>query len=302
MLPSSFKPVKKAIFPVGGLGTRFLPATKALPKEMLPIHSKPLIQYAYEEARAAGIEQCIFVTGRNKNAISNHFDHSYELQSVLTDHQKENELHLTKGWMPHPGQIAFVRQQYPLGLGHAIWCARHFIQDEPVAIILADELFLSKQPGLTQMMQCYNETGANIVGISEVEPEFTHRYGIVDTKGNKEKIAPIYNMVEKPKKGESPSNSSIVGRYILLPSIFQHLEKNYQNHDMNDKKEMQLTDAMVAQLQDSPYYGVKLEGKRFDCGNPMGFLEANIAFSLEDPSSSAFTKDLIQQYYNAINN
>ena len=214
-----FKKVRKAIFPVGGLGTRFLPATKSIPKEMLPVASKPLIQYAFEEAIDAGIEQFIFVTGRNKSAINNHFDYSYELQQELSNKEKNLELELTKGWLPEPGKIVFVRQQKPLGLGHAIMCAKDLVGDEPCAVILADEML--KCPGgfLKQMIEYYNNHGGNIVGVAPVNREETKNYGIIVPEKCGDQIH-VKGMVEKPAPQEAPSNLSIIGRYILQPGIF----------------------------------------------------------------------------------
>ncbi len=271
-------PVKKAIFPVGGLGTRFLPATKAMPKEMLPVVDKPLIQYAFEEAQAAGIEQFIFITGRNKNIISNHFDHAYELQTTLDTKRKEELLSLTKDWLPDAGQVAFIRQQQPLGLGHAIWCARHFIGDEPFAILLADELTLAPTPLLKQMVDLHQKEGGNILGLAEVTHEETSRYGIVAPKEDYDTHVSISDMVEKPAPEDAPSNLSITGRYILNPEIFMHLE----NGAAGAGGEIQLTDAMVQLLkqENQPFHGVRFTGQRFDCGNRRGFVEANIAFAL----------------------
>jgi UTP--glucose-1-phosphate uridylyltransferase len=277
-MSKEFKKVRKAVFPVGGLGTRFLPATKSLPKEMLPVASKPLIQYVFEEAQKAGIEQFIFITGRNKNAINNHFDHSYELQSVLNDKDKKTELSLTKDWLPSAGQVAFIRQQQPLGLGHAVWCARNFIQDEPFAVLLADEMLQSKDGFLKEMVECYNDTGGSIIALTEVEPYQTVNYGIIEVKERKGEIVRINNMVEKPDPKDAPSNLAITGRYILHSNIFKYLEKTTPGRN----GEIQLTDAMNNMAKDTEFYGVKFTGPRFDCGNPLGFLEANIAYAFEE--------------------
>ena len=271
------KKLKKAVFPVGGLGTRFLPATKSLPKEMLPVNSKPLIQYIFEEAIASGIEEFIFITGRNKNAINNHFDHSYELQNILQSHNKQLELDLTTGWLPPPGNIAFVRQHEPLGLGHAIWCARNFIGNEPFAVLLADELLLSPKPMLKTMKEIYEEKGGNFVAITEIDPSQTSSYGIIDPENSSGDIIKIKNMVEKPAIGQAPSNLAIIGRYILQPEIFDLLG----NAKPSVGGEIQLTDSMTKLLDHNNFYGIKFQGQRFDCGKPMGFLEANIAYALE---------------------
>lgn len=273
----SFKKVKKVVFPVGGLGTRFLPATKSLPKEMLPVYNKPIIQYAFEEAVDAGIEEFIFITGRNKNAINNHFDHAYELQHVLDNKNKQTELELTKGWIPKAGQIAFVRQQQPLGLGHAVWCARNFIGNEPFAVILADELLKKQQKGfLAEMIDSYNKLAenANILGLYEVDKKDTDKYGIVDMQEQGEYLS-INSMVEKPKIADAPSNAAIIGRYILQPEIFDILS----NQAAGAGNEIQLTDAMQNLLNKQKFYGKKFTGQRFDCGNPLGLLEANIAYA-----------------------
>ena len=273
----ALKKIRKVIFPVGGLGTRFLPATKSLPKEMLPVYNKPIIQYAFEEAVNAGIEQFIFVTGRNKNAINNHFDHVYELQHVLDSKDKKTELELTKGWIPSAGQIAFVRQQKPLGLGHAVWCARNFIGNEPFAVILADELLKDQEKGfLAKMIKNYNELADNInmLGLAEVARQDTSKYGIVDMRKQEQQIL-IKNMVEKPDPKDAPSNFAIIGRYILQPEIFNILS----DQEAGAGGEIQLTDAMAKLLEKQDFYGQKFIGKRFDCGNPLGFLEANISYA-----------------------
>lgn len=289
------KPLKKAIFPVGGLGTRFLPATKAMPKEMLPVATKPLIQHAFEEAVEAGIEQFIFITGRNKNAISNHFDHSYELQSVLTEQEKQDALAQTKDWMPSAGQIAFVRQQEPLGLGHAVWCARHFIADEPFAVLLADEMFLPQEgkPGLLkQMVECYNEVGNNVIAVADVPLEQTNRYGIVDPESDDGRVVKVKAMVEKPAPENAPSRISITGRYILQPQIFDYLS----NQKRGSGGEVQLTDAMESMLSKHPFYGLRFDGQRFDCGSKLGFLEANIAFSLSHPDMRKGVQEILKKF------
>ncbi|MCD6036006.1 MAG: gtaB [Rickettsiales bacterium] len=290
------KPIKTAVFPVGGLGTRFLPATKSMPKEMLPVASKPLIQYAFEEAVEAGIEQFIFITGRNKNAISNHFDHSYELESILLDKGKGDLLAMSRDWMPAAGQTAFVRQQKPLGLGHAVWCARHLISNEPFAVLLADDMFLSPGGSLTkQMVDAYAKAGGgNIIAISDVPREHTERYGIIEGKTLENGLINISSMVEKPKPSAAPSTLAISGRYILQPEIFDYLEE----HKTGSGGEIQLTDAMAAMLKSSPFYGYVFEGKRFDCGNQLGFLDANIAFALKEASDRESVLDILRHYTN----
>lgn len=286
------KKIRKAVFPVGGLGTRFLPATKSIPKEMLPVVSKPLIQYAFEEAKEAGIEQFIFVMGRNKNAISNHFDNSYELQNVLSSKEKALELELTKGWMPPAGSIVFLRQQEPKGLGHAIHCARNVVGEEPFAVVLADELLKSKTNFLTEMINLYNKTHGNIIALGEVKKEMVSNYGIVkaEVQGSECKIS---DMVEKPALKDAPSNLSIAGRYILSPEIFSYIEKSKPGSG----GEIQLTDAMEAMLASgSEFYGKIFNGERFDCGNPVGFLEANIAYSMENKDMQEAVKNILKKY------
>jgi UTP--glucose-1-phosphate uridylyltransferase len=287
--------VKTAIFPVGGLGTRFLPATKSMPKEMLPIANKPIIQYAFEEARAAGIEKFIFVTGRNKNAINNHFDHAYELESKLDEKNKSHELKEVIGWMPEAGQLAFVRQQKPLGLGHAIWCARNFIaSNEPFVVILADEMMMQtpnrKRNFLGEMIDLYEkkEELSSIVAVDEIDAKDTNKYGIIKNEGAQK----ITDMVEKPKTEDAPSNLAITGRYILQPEIFEYLSKM----EIGSGGEIQLTDAMKAMCKKYPFYYKKLDEQRFDCGNVLGYLEANIAFALKDERIAADFKKIIKKY------
>ncbi len=287
------KSVKKAVFPVGGLGTRFLPATKVVPKEMLPVVDKPLIQYAFEEARSAGIEQFIFVTGRNKAAINNHFDHAYELQAVLSEDEKHDFLERTRDWVPEPGSIAFTRQQYPLGLGHAVYCARHFIGDEPFAVLLADEMFIDKRSPTQEMVDVYNNLGGNVLSVAEVSPENTHKYGIVDPDGVSDgDVVKVKGMVEKPAPEDAPSNLSITGRYILQPEVFAHLEKGKKGAS----DEIQLTDAIAAMAVDVDTYGVKFNGRRYDCGNRVGFLEANIAFALEHDDMRSGVQEMLKGF------
>jgi len=288
------KKIRKAIFPVGGLGTRFLPATKSIPKEMLPVASKPLVQYAFEEARNAGIEQFIFVMGRNKNAISNHFDHSYELQNVLTNNDKNKELSLTKNWLPEAGSIVFLRQQEPKGLGHAIYCARNVIGDEPFAVLLADEMLKSEDGFLNEMVKSYNKVGGNIVALAEVDKSRVSSYGIVDAH-IKEKFGKITNMIEKPSLEEAPSNLSITGRYILQPEIFDYIAKAKPGKG----GEIQLTDSMKGMIDDGiSYYGQVFDGLRYDCGSLVGFLDANISYSLDKEDIHGAVKLMLKKYAN----
>ncbi len=284
--------IKTIVFPVGGLGTRFLPATKAMPKEMLPVVDKPLIQYAYEEAVEAGIERFVFITGRNKNVINNHFDHSYELQKVLDDKEKRQELALTRDWVPPPGQVAFIRQQEPLGLGHAIWCARHFIHDEPFAVILADELLLARPGGLAQMVAAHARTGGSLVGVREIPREQTGSYGIVSVADDDGATARITAMIEKPKPAEAPSTLAITGPYILSPAILPLLGEGQKGAS----GEIQLTDAMNRLLANESFHAVRLQGERFDCGSKLGFLEANIAFALARADMRDGVRALLAKY------
>ena len=265
--------IKKAIFPVGGLGTRFLPATKAMPKEMLPVVDKPLIQYAVEEASAAGVEQFIFVTGRNKTAIEDHFDHSTELESVLIEKNKIQALEVISQMLQEPGAVSYVRQQEPAGLGHAVWCARNLIGNEPVAVLLADDLILGA-PALAEMTARY--TSGNMVALMEVPASDTGAYGII-TPGKKEgQVTEINAIVEKPSPETAPSTKAVVGRYILEPGVFDVLAKGQRGAG----GEIQLTDALAARIGHVPFHGFDFSGERFDCGSKIGFLKANIAFGM----------------------
>jgi len=284
--------VRKAVFPVGGLGTRFLPATKAMPKEMLPIVDRPLIQYAVDEARQAGIDQFIFVTGRGKSAIEDHFDHSFELEHTLEIRQKSDELAALRESMPKPGQISYVRQQEPLGLGHAVWCARHLIGDEPFAVLLADDLILSETPCLRQMLTVYDEQGGNVVAAMEVPDEHTSRYGIIDSGGVTGSVHPVVGLVEKPAPKDAPSNLAVVGRYILMPEVLGELDRQ----DVGAGGEIQLTDAMARLIGRQPFHAQVFEGRRFDCGDKLGFLEANLAFALERDDLGPALRGLLSAY------
>ncbi len=268
--------VRKAVFPVGGMGTRFLPATKAMPKEMLPVVDKPLIQYAVEEAQAAGIEEFIFVTGRGKTAIEDHFDHSVELINTLSAHGDHDKAEAFGRSMFEPGQVAYTRQQEPLGLGHAVWCARDLVGDEPFAVLLADDLVMADTPCLKQMIDVYDRTRGNVVAVMEVPPEHTNRYGILDIGADDGTIAEVRGLVEKPDPAEAPSTLSVIGRYILLPEVFGHLSLK----ETGAGGEIQLTDAMAKMIGDVPFDGLRFEGRRFDCGDKAGFFEANVAFAL----------------------
>ena len=267
--------IKKAIFPVGGLGTRFLPATKSMPKEMLPIVDKPLIQYAVEEAAEAGIEQFIFVTSRGKSAIENHFDHSFELENNLLSKGKRDTLKTAQEMLKIPGSFAYVRQQEPAGLGHAVWCARHLIANEPVAVILADDLIYG-QSTIKEMINNY--TAGNMLAVMEVDKYEVSSYGII-TPGNvlADNVTEIIGLVEKPSIEKAPSNEAVVGRYIIEPAVFDVLEK--QNRGASN--EIQLTDAIASRIGKSLCSGYKFSGERFDCGSKLGFIQANIKLSLQ---------------------
>ena len=286
------KRVKKAIFPVAGLGTRFLPATKALSKEMFPVVDKPLIQYALEEAREAGIEEYIFVTGRSKSTIRDHFGRSYELEKILIDNNKSELVEEIKSWVPDPSQISYVRQQKALGLGHAVWCARNNIGDEPFAVLLADDLVLSNPGCLAQMMEVYAEVKGNVVAIEEVPMEKVNRYGVLDIESEDGVVVKAKGLVEKPNPEVAPSNLSIIGRYILQPDVFRKLD----NQEKGAGNEVQLTDAIAETLNEIAFHGFKFAGKRFDCGSRLGYLEANLAYALERPSMKDDILSIINKY------
>lgn len=286
---------------MGGLGTRFLPATKATPKEMLPVAEKPLIQYAFEEAMNAGIERFIFVTGRNKNSIEDHFDNNYELQSKLSNAKKEAMLEKTIGWLPPAGQIVFLRQQDTLGLGHAILCAEKFVGDEPFAVTLADELFYKKDSNiLKEMINLYQniEEKSNIVAIQKVENKNdVSKYGIVSEEKNFGNYIKIDGMVEKPKVEDAPSELSLTGKYIFEPEIFEYIKKTKEGAG----GEIQITDAIKATLSQYSTYGYKIDGERFDCGSVIGYLKANIAFALANELTKENAEKLIKEFYSKIN-
>jgi UTP--glucose-1-phosphate uridylyltransferase len=283
------KPVRKAIFPVGGLGTRFLPATKALPKEMLPVVDKPLIQYAVEEARAAGIEELIFVTGRGKSAIEDHFDYSYELHDTLKGRGKKADLKVIETLLPTPGNISYTRQQEPRGLGHAVWCARNLIGDEPFAVLLADDLVKAEVPCLKQMVDVYNKLGGNLVAVMDVPREHTDRYGILKVGGESRGVVEALGLVEKPKPENAPSTLSIIGRYILQPEVMKHLGAQ----EPGAGGEIQLTDAMAKMTGKGRFHGLRFKGKRFDCGDKAGFIEANIAYALDHPQIAKAVRESV---------
>ena len=285
--------VRKAVFPVGGLGTRFLPATKAMPKEMLPVVDKPLIQYAVEEAQAAGLEEFIFVTGRSTTAIEDHFDHSYELEETLKERCKEAEIRAIQSWLPPPGQVAYTRQQTPLGLGHAVLCARNLVGNEPFAVLLADDLVLAEKPCLKQMIEAYEAQPANFVAVEEVPREHTNRYGVLDIEREDGRLVKVKGVVEKPAPKDAPSTLSIIGRYILEPEVFDRLA----GIGRGAGGEIQLTDALAQLIAAKrPFFGLRFEGKRFDCGDKAGFFEANLAFALARPDMREAVQRILAQY------
>jgi UTP--glucose-1-phosphate uridylyltransferase len=271
------KPVRKAVFPVAGMGTRFLPATKAVPKEMLPVVDKPVVQYAVEEAKEAGIEQFIFVTGRGKHIIEDHFDHAYELESLLTAREKTTELDSLLEGLPVSGSVSFTRQQKPLGLGHAVWCARHLVGDEPFAVLLPDDLLVGQPGALSQMIEAYNKVGGGVViAAEEKRPEELQRYGVFETGATRGNITEVKGVVEKPKPKDAPSRLCVIGRYILQPDIFAELERREKGRG----GEIQLTDSMAKLIGRMPFHAVKTNCERYDCGDKFGFLQANIALGL----------------------
>ena len=278
------RPIKTAVFPVAGLGTRFLPATKAMPKEMLTVVDKPLIQMVVEEAKAAGVEHFVFITGRNKSVIEDHFDKQYELESTLRKRGKSAQLSTLEEDLPGAGQTSFTRQQEPLGLGHAIWCARHLVGNEPFAVLLPD-MIIKAEPGcLKQMVEVYEKRGGgNVIAVEEVPMERVDRYGVVGAKDWQGNHFSINAMVEKPKREDAPSNLIISGRYILQPEIFHEIE----NLEPGSGGEIQITDAMISLSATQNFHGLRFTGKTYDCGDKIGFLSANVAYALEREDLSA---------------
>jgi UTP--glucose-1-phosphate uridylyltransferase len=289
------KPLRKAVLPVAGLGTRFLPATKAMAKEMLPVVDKPLIQYAIEEARAAGIEQFCMVTGRGKTVLVEHFDIAYELESILRQRGKTAELKALHDQQMSPGSLVTVRQQVPLGLGHAIWCARAFISDDPFAILLPDDLVLSETPCMRQLADAYAQTGGCVVAVTEVPHDQTSRYGILDIESDDGRLVAVRGLVEKPKPKDAPSDLSIIGRYVMLPQVIEHLSRM----ERGAGNEVQLTDAMARLIGQVPFHGLRYEGHRFDCGDKIGFLEAQVAFALKRPDLAPAVRAFLKHYIDA---
>lgn len=273
------KKVTKAVFPVAGLGTRFLPATKSIPKEIMTLVDRPLIQYAIDEARAAGIKEFIFVTSKGKSALEDYFDHSPELESTLRKAGKDELLEILKETNMDSGAIAYLRQNRPLGLGHAVWCARRLIGDEPFAVLLPDDVIAAEKPCLQQMMEAYEQTGGNIVAAMEVAPAKTSSYGVLDIAEDMGAIVQAKGMVEKPKVEDAPSNLAVIGRYILQPKVLNNLNKLKQGAG----GEIQLTDAIAEETKAGKVYGYRFRGQRYDCGSKAGFLQATVAFGLARP-------------------
>ncbi|MEM9628544.1 MAG: UTP--glucose-1-phosphate uridylyltransferase GalU [Pseudomonadota bacterium] len=284
--------MRKAVFPVAGLGTRMLPATKAMPKEMLPVVDKPIIQYAFEEARAAGIEHFIFVTGRGKSSIEDHFDHSYELDDTLEIKGKTAELQSITQWLPKPGELSYTRQQKPLGLGHAVWCARELVGNEPFAVLLVDELLQSDPPCLKEMVDLHRETKGNVVSVMEVPEDHTNRYGILDVGADDGRMVEARGMIEKPAPEHAPSRLAMIGRYVLLPEVFEHLGRQ----ETGAGGEIQLTDAMEKMLGGTPFHGLRFEGDRYDCGSRLGYLEAIVANAMARPELQAGMTSILKRY------
>ncbi len=281
--------VRKAVLPVAGLGTRFLPATKAMPKEMLTIVDRPLIQYAVEECLAAGIEEFIFVPGRNKSALEDHFDAAYELEATLEQRRKGPELKQTQDATIKAGNAIFTRQQKPLGLGHAVWCARAWIGREPFAVLLPDELTIGSPTCTAQLVAAHDKTGGSVIAVMDVPREQTKNYGIAAIKAEKDGLAEITGLVEKPKPEEAPSTLALIGRYVLLPEVFDQLDR----HETGTGGEIQLTDAMAKMIGSKPFHALTYRGQRYDCGNRLGFLEANVAVALHRADIAAETRALL---------
>jgi len=286
------KRIRKAVIPVAGLGTRFLPATKAIPKEMLTVVDRPVVQHVVDEAREAGIEHFVFVTGRNKGAIEDHFDMAFELEATLRERGKTKEYETLAAALPSAGATSFTRQQAPLGLGHAVWCAREIVGNEPFAVILPDML---SRGCMTQMLSAYEKHGGNIIAVEEVPDDETHKYGIVATGEEFGQTFEITGMVEKPPKGEAPSNLIISGRYILQPEIFDILS----DQERGAGNEIQLTDAMKRLAKTAPFFGMRYDGQTYDTGSKLGFLVANLAYGLENPETGPQLREEMIRLLNA---
>jgi len=283
--------VRKAVLPVAGLGTRFLPATKAMPKEMLTVVDRPLIQYAVEECLAAGIEEFIFVTGRNKSALEDHFDAAFELEAMLEQRGKTRELKQTQGATIKAGNAVFTRQQKPLGLGHAVWCAREWIGREPFAVLLPDELMIGSPTCTAQLVAAHDKTAGNVIAVMDVPREQTRSYGIAAVKAEKDGLAEVTGLIEKPKPEQAPSTLAWIGRCVLLPDVFRYLD----HHEAGSGGEIQLTDAMAKMIGSNPFHALRYVGRRYDCGSRIGFLEANVAVALHRADTAAETRALLDR-------
>ena len=286
------KRVRKVVFPVAGLGTRMLPATKVLPKEMLPVVDKPIIQYALEEAAAAGCEEFIFVTGRGKTIMEDHFDRAVELFEALSAKGKTEQLEALAAEVPKAGQVLYTRQQEARGLGHAVWCARQLIQDEPFAVVLVDDLIHSEVPCLQQMIEAQQATGGNLVAVMEVAEEHTSRYGIVEPGVEDGRLVEVKGLVEKPDPAVAPSCYAVIGRYILDAAVFDHLDR----HEVGAGGEIQLTDAMQRLIGSQPFHGFRFSGQRYDCGDKLGYLEAIVATALARPDLAGDFRAVLERY------
>lgn len=287
------KPVRKAVLPVAGMGTRFLPATKAVPKEMLPVVDKPVVQYAVEEAMKAGIEQFIFVTGRGKHIIEDHFDHAYELEALLRERGKTEALNGLLEDLPVTGSVSFTRQQRPLGLGHAVWSARHLVGDEPFAVLLPDDLMVGEPSCMAQMIEAYQRVGGGVIVAAEEKPlEEVSRYGVITPGKTHGNAVEVKSVIEKPRPDVAPSRLCVIGRYILQPEIFAELDR----HETGAGGEIQLTDAMARLIGRMPFHGVKTGCTRFDCGDKIGFLQANVAMGLSRPDIAPGLRKIIDQF------
>lgn len=284
--------IRKVVFPVAGLGTRMLPATKVLPKEMLPVVDRPIIQYALEEAAAAGAEQFIFVTGRGKTIMEDHFDRAYELFDTLARKSKAAELQRLEQATPRAGEVVYTRQQEPRGLGHAVWCARHIVGDEPFAVVLVDDLIHATTPCLAQMAAAHRQTGGNVLAVMEVPHEHTSRYGVLDPGAVDGPLVEVKGLVEKPKPEQAPSRLAVIGRYVLMPEVFGILEAQ----EPGAGGEIQLTDAMARLIGRQPFHGLRFEGRRFDCGDKLGYLEAIIALAAGREDLQPGFSEILQRY------
>lgn len=291
-----FKPVRKAVFPVAGLGTRFLPATKVLPKEMLPINDRPLIQHAWEEARDAGIEEFVFITGRHKELLEEHFDFNPELAQTLESRGRKDLLEKMHSAEMPAGKLFLTRHPKALGLGHAVWCARELIGNEPFAVILPDDLVLGAKGCMSQMVEAYNKVGGNIVAVMDVPREETNKYGVLDVASETGNMAAVRGLVEKPAPEKAPSTLSIIGRYILQPEVFAHLGA----FEKGAGGEIQLTDAMAKLIGAQPFHGLRFEGTRYDSGSRLGFLEANLAYALQDKDIGKDVAKIIEKFTNRV--